>query len=109
MTILVSTTNDIPGKTTQKHIGIVRGLIVRSPTITQGIMGGLKNILGGSNVSYAEMCEQARQHAYDMMLKHAEEMGANAVIGMRFDTGDISRGGSSITEVLCYGTAVMIK
>ncbi len=109
MNILVSTTNDIPGRTIVGHIGIVRGLIVRSPTITQGLLGGLKNIVGGKNASYTEMCEQARTHAYDLMIEHAQEMGANAVIGMRFDTGDISSGNSSITEVLCYGTAVKIS
>lgn len=109
MAILVSTTNDIPGKSIVDFKGIVRGLIVRSPTITQGILGGLKNIVGGRNYSYTEMCEQARSHAYDLMVEHAIEMGANAIIGMRFDTGDISSGNSSITEVLCYGTAVVVR
>lgn len=107
--ILVSTTPDIPGKSVTEHVGIVKGLIVRSPTIGQGIMGGLKNIVGGKNASYTEMCEQARDHAYQLMIEHATELGANAVIGMRFDTGDISSGNSSITEVLCYGTAVKVR
>ncbi len=109
MTVEVSTTHEIPGRRAIEYKGVVRGLIVRSPTIGQGLLGGLKNIIGGKNQSYTQMCEQARQNAYDMMIEHAQEMGANAVVGMRFDTGDISSGNSSITEVLCYGTAIIVK
>ena len=88
---------------------MVRGIIVRAPTITQGIMGGLKSFIGGRIGAYTEMCEQARQQAYDLMLQHATEMGANAVIGVRYESSDVGTANSSATEVLCYGTAVTIQ
>ena len=106
--ILVSTTNDIPGRTIRDYRGMVKGLIVRSPTIGQGIMGGLKNIVGGHNRSYTSMCEQGRDDAYQLMLQHAEEMGANAIIGMRYDASEFQTNQGGFTEVLCYGTAVII-
>lgn len=106
--MLVTTMNDLPGHTIKEIKGIVRGIIVRSPTIGQGIMGGLKNIIGGKIGAYTEMCEQARQHAYEMMLEHAKEMGANAIVCMRYDSGDLG-GNSSSAEVLCYGTAVIVE
>ena len=87
---------------------MVRGIIVRAPTIAQGILGGLKNIIGGSIGAYTEMCEQARQQAYDLMLQHAQAMGANAVVGCRYDASEVVSRGSA-TEVLCYGTAVVIE
>jgi uncharacterized protein YbjQ (UPF0145 family) len=86
----------------------VRGIIVRSPTIMQGFLGGLKNILGGQIGAYAEMCEQARQQAYDLCIQHAKEMGANAILGFRYDASEVG-GKVSATEVLCYGTAVVIE
>lgn len=107
--IVVTTTNEFTGRSVVEHLGIVKGIVVRSPTIGQGLMGGLKNMVGGTNKSYMEMCEQARQHAYDLMIEHAEEMGATGIVGMRFDTGDISNSNSSVTEVLCYGTAVRLN
>jgi uncharacterized protein YbjQ (UPF0145 family) len=83
------------------------GIIVRSPTIVQGLLGGFKAILGGRIGSYTQMCEQARQQAYDLMVEHAREMGANAVVGFRYDASEVvSKVGA--TEVLCYGTAVVI-
>ena len=87
---------------------IVRGLIVRSPTIVQGILGGLKNIIGGRIGAYTEMCEQARKQAFDAMLTHAEALGANAIVGVRYDASEVVSKGSA-TEVLCYGTAVVIQ
>jgi uncharacterized protein YbjQ (UPF0145 family) len=86
---------------------MVRGIIVRSPTIAQGILGGLKSIIGGRIGAYTEMCEQGRQHAYDAMVAHAAELGANAIIGVRYDASDL--GDSATTEVLCYGTAVTVE
>ncbi|WP_133129289.1 YbjQ family protein [Legionella yabuuchiae] len=105
MSIPVTTSNSFEGKPIKQYLGIVRGIVVRSPTITQGLMGGLKSIVGGKIGSYTEMCEHAREEAFELMLKHAEELGANAVISMRYDAGELGQIG---TEVLCYGTAVII-
>jgi uncharacterized protein YbjQ (UPF0145 family) len=108
-TILISTVLEIHGYRIIEHRGMVRGLIVRSPTIAQGIMGGLKNLIGGKIGAYAEMCEQARDQACQEIEKHALEMGANAIIGFRYDATDIGGQGSAATEVLCYGTAVTVE
>jgi uncharacterized protein YbjQ (UPF0145 family) len=104
--ILSSTTFDIPGYEITEHKGMVRGIIVRSPTISQGIIGGLKNIIGGRIGAYTEMCEQTREQAYDDMLQHAMQLGANAVIGIRYDASSVDPRGAAV-EVLCYGTAVI--
>jgi uncharacterized protein YbjQ (UPF0145 family) len=101
----VTTTFTIEGYRIVQYLGVVRGLIVRSPTISQGILGGLKSIIGGRIGAYTEMCEQTRQHAYDLMIQHAMDLGANAVLGFRYDASEIA---IRATEVLCYGTAVMI-
>ena len=74
----------------------------------QGLVGGLKNIIGGQIGAYTEMCEQARQQAYDLMIEHAVQIGANAVVGLRYDASEVVSKGSA-TEVLCYGTAVVIE
>ena len=108
MSIPVTTTFAFEGYRIREYKGIVRGIIVRSPTIVQGIMGGLKNIVGGRIGAYTEMCEQARQQAYDLLLQHATEMGANAVVGLHYDASEVVSRGSA-TEVLCYGTAVVIE
>lgn len=106
--ISVSTTFSFEGYRIKEYKGVVRGIIVRSPTIVQGLFGGLKGIIGGRIGAYTEMCEQARQQAFDLMLQHAREMGANAVVGFRYDASEVvSR--LSATEVLCYGTAVVIE
>ena len=106
--MLVSTTFDIPGYRITSHNGMVRGIIVRSPTIAQGILGGLKSIIGGRIGAYTEMCEQGRQHAYDAMVSHAVDLGANAIVGVRYDASDLGAN-LAATEVLCYGTAVMVE
>jgi uncharacterized protein YbjQ (UPF0145 family) len=106
--IIVSTTFDVQGRRVRDYKGIVRGLTVRAPTITQGILGGLKSIIGGQIGAYTEMCEQARQTAYDLMVQHARQLGANAVLGMRFDASEVASRASA-TEVLCYGTAVVLE
>jgi len=108
MGIQVTTTFTFEGYRIKEYKGVVRGIVVRSPTIAQGILGGLKNIIGGNIESYAEMCEQARRHAYDKLLEHAGQVGANAIIGMRYDASDVGNQ-TSATEVLCYGTAVVIE
>jgi uncharacterized protein YbjQ (UPF0145 family) len=106
----VTTTFTVDGYKIVQYLGVVRGLIVRSPTIAQGIMGGLKSIIGGNIGAYTEMCEQTRQQAFDLLVQHAMMLGANAVVGFRYDASEIGGGrGVSATEVLCYGTAVIVK
>jgi uncharacterized protein YbjQ (UPF0145 family) len=106
--MIVTTTLDIQGYRIAEYKGIVRGITVRSPTIAQGLLGGLKSIIGGKIGAYTEMCEQARQHAYDSMLEHAQQLGANAIVGVRYDASEVGSQDSA-TEVLCYGTAVVIQ
>ena len=108
MSIPVTTTFTIEGYRIVEYRGVVRGLVVRSPTIRQGLMGGLKSLIGGNIGGFAEMCEQARRDAFDRMLEHAREAGANAVVGFRYDASDLGRQVAA-TEVLCYGTAVVIE
>jgi uncharacterized protein YbjQ (UPF0145 family) len=105
----VTTTLSFDGFRIVDYRGVVRGIIVRSPTLSQGFFGGLKSIIGGNIGAYTEMCEQARQQAYDLLLEHAEAVGANAVVGLRYDASEIGSKNSSATEVLCYGTAVVIE
>jgi uncharacterized protein YbjQ (UPF0145 family) len=104
--MIVTTGNDVPGRTVARFLGVVRGVIVRSPSIGQGIMGGLKQFVGGNIESYAKVCDKARQDAYDRMVRHAEDLGADAVIGMRYDATEFSQ---ATTEVLAYGTAVKLS
>jgi len=106
--MLASTTFDIPGYEITEHRGLVRGIIVRSPTISQGILGGLSNIIGGKIGAYTKMCEQARSQAYDDMVQHAQQLGANAIVGIRYDASSIEAQGGAV-EVLCYGTAVIAR
>src|SRR5439155_5655481 len=106
--LVVSTTYDVQGRRIREYKGVVRGITVRAPTIAQGILGGLKSIVGGRIGAYTEMCEQARQAAYDLMLEHARELGANAVVGVAFDASEVAARASA-TEVLCYGTAVVLE
>lgn len=104
---VVTTTFNVDGYRIAEYKGLVRGIIVRAPTISQGIIGGLKNIIGGRIGAYTEMCEQARQTAYDEMVQHAQQLGANAIVGVRYDASEVVSKGSA-TEVLCYGTAVVL-
>ncbi len=105
--MFVTTTFNIEGYRIKEYKGVVRGIIVRSPTIVQGLMGGLKNLVGGRIGAYTEMCEQAREQAYGLLCEHAEQVGANAIVGMRYDASEVVSAGSA-TEVLCYGTAVVV-
>jgi uncharacterized protein YbjQ (UPF0145 family) len=88
-----------------EYLGIVRGIVVRSPGIAQGFLGSLKQIVGGNIKQFANVCEQARSDAYNLMVQHAEEQGAHAVIAMRYDATEFSQ---ATTEVLAYGTAVKL-
>jgi uncharacterized protein YbjQ (UPF0145 family) len=106
VSIVVTTGNEVSGYRIAAYLGIVRGVIVRSPSIGQGIVGAFKSIGGGNIAEYAEVCEGARHDAYQQMLSHAEALGAHAVIGMRYDATEFMQGA---TEVLAYGTAVRIE
>src|SRR3954465_7259966 len=107
--LAVTTTFKIEGYRVRQYLGVGRGIIVRAPTISQGILGGLKSIIGGHIGPYTEMGGQARQQAYDLLIDHARALGANAVVGLRYDASEIGGKSSSATEVLCYGTAVLIE
>lgn len=104
--MMVSTTNEIVGFNTVRHLGLVRGITVRSRSVVGNFVGGLQSVFGGQIGVYVELAETARQEAFDHMCAHAEQVGANAVIGMRYDANDIMDG---ITEVLAYGTAVWVE
>jgi uncharacterized protein YbjQ (UPF0145 family) len=106
MDMLVTTTFGFEGYRIREYRGIVRGIIVRAPTIAQGIMGGLKSVVGGNIGAYTTMCEQTRQQAFDLLLRHAAALGANAVVGVRYDASNVHM---TATEVLCYGTAVVVE
>jgi len=103
-----STTFDIAGMRIVRTLGVVRGITVRSPTISQGLLGGLKGIIGGNIGAYADMCEQARAQAFNLLIQHAQSLGANAVVGVRYESSDVGGAQSAATEVLCYGTAVVV-
>jgi len=104
--IIVTTGNDVAGHRISQYLGIVRGIVVRSPTIAQGFLGGLKRIVGGNIEAFTEACEQARKEAYLRMLEHADEKDADAIIAMRYDATEFAQG---TTEVLAYGTAVRLE
>jgi uncharacterized protein YbjQ (UPF0145 family) len=103
--MIVTTGNEVSGHSIASYIGIVRGIVVRSPSITQGFLGGLKQMVGGNIESYAKVCEAAREDAYERMVQHAQDEGADAVIAMRYDATEFTQG---VTEVLAYGTAVKL-
>ncbi len=103
----VTTTFSVDGYRIREYKGVVRGIVVRSPTIAQGFLGGLNSIVGGNIAAYTEMCEQTRQQAYALCVEHALQTGANAIVGLRYDASGV--GNASATEVLCYGTAVVIE
>src|SRR5436309_4559309 len=104
--ISVTTGNSLEGYEIAEYIGIVRGIVVRAQTITQGIRGAFSSILGGNIKAYEEVCEQARSEAFARMVAHAEEKGADAVVAMRYDATEFAQG---VTEVLAYGTAVKLR
>ena len=101
--MLVATTNSLPGYTITSHIGLVRGITVRSRSALGNLGGAIQSIFGGNLSIYTELAERARQEAYDLMCQHAAHVGADAVVGFRYDANEIMDG---ITEVLAYGTAV---
>ncbi|PYU94328.1 MAG: hypothetical protein DMG08_07935 [Acidobacteria bacterium] len=103
---LVTTAFELPGYRIVRNMGVVRGVVVRSRSLF-GTMGGALQTLVGGNISlFTELCEKTRQDAYDLMLEHAAERGANAVVGMRYDANEVMNG---VTEVLAYGSAVQVE
>jgi uncharacterized protein YbjQ (UPF0145 family) len=104
--MLVTTTNDLPGYRIVRHLGLVRGVTVRSRSIIGNIAGALHSLVGGNITVYTNLAETARQEAYDLLVQHASEVGANAILAMRYDANEITDG---ITEVLAYGTAVQVE
>jgi uncharacterized protein YbjQ (UPF0145 family) len=103
--MLISTTNDIPGRNVVRHIGLVRGITVRSRSALGNLAGGIQSMFGGKLTVFVSLAETARQEALDHLIEHATAAGANAIIGMRYDANEIMEG---ITEVLAYGTAVVV-
>ena len=104
--MLVATTNDLPGHRIVAHLGLVRGVTVRSRSVIGNIGGSIQSIFGGKLSIYGNLAEAARKEAYDLLVAHATEMGANAILAMRYDANEIMEG---ITEVLAYGTAVKVE
>ncbi|WP_313246472.1 YbjQ family protein [Stenotrophomonas rhizophila] len=103
---MVTTAMELPGFRVVRSLGVVRGITVRSRSIVGNFLGGLQTIFGGNITIYTELCEQAREETYRDMAKHARMLGANAIIAMRYDATDVMTG---LTEVLCYGTAVVVE
>ena len=103
---LTTTTFELPGYRVTRSFGVVRGIIVRSRSVIGNIGAGIQALFGGNISIYTSMCERARDDAYRQMLEHASTLGANAVVGVRYDATEIAAG---ITEVLCYGTAVLVE
>jgi uncharacterized protein YbjQ (UPF0145 family) len=104
--MLVTTSTQLEGYKVTQHLGIIRGITVRSRGLGGNFVGGLQSLFGGRNTIYTELCETAREEAYVLMVQHAQQQGANAVINMRYDANDVMQG---ITEVLAYGTAVVVE
>ena len=102
----VTTAFDLPGVRVKRNLGVVRGIVVRSRSIVGTIGAGLQTIVGGNISLFSKLCEQTRRDAFELMLQQANELGANGVIGARYDATEIMNG---VTEVLAYGTAVVVE
>ena len=104
--MLVTTTNDLAGYRVVRHIGVARGVIVMSRNVIAGLGAALQTLKGGNITIYTKLAEDARRDAHEALLAHAREMGANAILAMRYDANEINAG---VTEVLAYGTAVVVE
>jgi uncharacterized protein YbjQ (UPF0145 family) len=104
--MIVTTTNDLPGYRVVRHLGVVRGLTVRSRSVIGNLGGAIQSIFGGNISIYTTLAETARQEAYDLLIQHAQELGANAILAMRYDANEIA---AAVTEVLADGTAVVVE
>ena len=105
-TSLITTSTSLEGYHVVKHLGVVRGITVRSRSALGNIAGGFQSLFGGRLSIYVELCENAREEAYQLLIQHAQVTGANAIIAMRYDANEIMQG---VTEVLAYGTAVVVE
>jgi uncharacterized protein YbjQ (UPF0145 family) len=103
---LTTTTFELDGYRVVQTLGVVRGITVRSRSIFGTIGGSLQTLFGGNITLFSELCERTRAEAFELMVGHAEELGANAIVGVRYDATEIMQG---VTEVLCYGTAVVVE
>jgi uncharacterized protein YbjQ (UPF0145 family) len=102
---MITTAFELPAYQIVKNVGVVRGIVVRSRSIVGSFFGGLQTIIGGNITIYTNMCERARKDAFDLMRVQAEKNGANAIIAVKYDATEVMRG---VTEVICYGTAVVV-
>ena len=103
---MVTTALTLPGYKIVRNVGVVRGIIVRSRSVVGNVVGGIQSLFGGNISVYTDLCEEARKETYDLMCQHADRYKANAIIGMRYDATEVMAG---LTEVLCYGTAVVVE
>ena len=103
---MVTTANELPGYRIVRNYGIVRGIIVRSRSLIGNLGAALQTIIGGNITLLTELCEKTRSQAFELMVQHGIELGANAIIGARYDATEVMQG---VTEVLCYGTAVIVE
>ena len=103
---LVTTAFELPGHRVVRNLGVVRGITVRSRSIVGNFLGGIQTLFGGNITIYTELCEQAREETHRDMVKHARQLAANPIIGMRYDAIYVMTG---LTELLCYGTAVVVE
>jgi uncharacterized protein YbjQ (UPF0145 family) len=103
--IVVTTGNELDGHRVERYLGIVRGIVVRSPSIGKSFVGAFRSLAGGNVKEFTEVCESARHEAFEMMIANAQALGAHAVVGMRYDATEFMQG---MTEVLAYGTAVHV-
>jgi uncharacterized protein YbjQ (UPF0145 family) len=103
---MTTTAFDLPGYRVTRNLGVVRGITVRSRSIFGTIGGALQTLAGGNIPLFTELCEKTRAEAFEMMLAHAEQLGANAVVGVRYDATELMQG---VTEMVCYGTAVVAQ
>ena len=103
---LTTTTFELDGYHVVRTLGVVRGITVRSRSIFGTIGGSLQTLFGGNITLFSELCERTREEAFELMVGHAEELGANAIVGIRYDATEVMQG---VTEVLCYGTAVVVE
>ncbi len=103
---LVTTGFGFDGFRITRYLGVVRGITVRSRSVVGNFVGGIETLFGGRINTYVELCENAREEAYDLLIRHAEEIGANAIIGVHYDATEVMDG---VTEVLAYGTAVVLE
>jgi uncharacterized protein YbjQ (UPF0145 family) len=104
--IIITTSNALEGYRVTKHLGLVRGITVRSRSLLGNMAGGFMTLFGGKSAIYTELCEKTREEALQLMIEHGRQLGCNAIINMRYDANEVMNG---VTEVLAYGTAVIVE